>query len=225
MSDILRDPMWQFVAALLAAIAILVSIILYLKQRRRKALSYEILSRTPLLSVKEEIKKQLKILYDGKPVRQVHLVVVRIVNSGNTPILSTDYERLISLNFGEEANVLTAEIVKTDPDSIQASFNVEGKSVVLTPTLLNTGDSFTLKMLITKFGEVKVDGRIVGVKEIQELKRPTRIRLLILVLAALVQVLGLLVAEWHEIFRYISVLAGIVAIISLVRLSRVLFRK
>ena len=220
MSDIFRDPMWQFVAVLLTAIAILVSISLYLKQRRRKALSYSILSQTPLLSVKEEIKKELKILYNGKPVEQVHLIMVKIINSGNTPILSTDYERPISLNFGEKANVLTAAIVKMHPDSIQASFSVEGKNVVFTPTLLNAGDSFTLKMLITKLGEVKVDGRIVGVKEIQESKESPRNLLLLTALAGTVQILGVFLMQWHEIFRWISVGSGIFAIYFLTRYVR-----
>jgi len=169
MSDILRDPVWQFVATILAVIAILVSISLYLKQRRRKMLSYEIVSRTPLLSIEEEIKGVLKILYEGEPVQQVHLIVTTIMNSGNTPILVNEYERPISLGFGEEAQILTAEIAKTQPDSLRASTSIEDDKVTLQPTLLNGGDSITLKMLVSKFdGEITVDGRIVGVKEIQE---------------------------------------------------------
>lgn len=189
MSEILRDPMWQFIATVLAITAILVSIILYLKQRRCKAVSYEILSQTPLLSVKGEIKGQLEILYKGKPVQQVHLVLVRIINSGNTPILSTDYKLPISLNFGEEANILTSAVVKADPRNVQAALRVEGRNAVLVPTLLNTGDSVTLKMLVTKFEEVKVDGRIVGVKKIKESKKGPRFFLLYIIFAILVQFL------------------------------------
>ena len=169
MSDIFRDPMWQFVAVLLAIIAILVSISLYLKQRRRKILSYEIVSRTPLLSMEEEIKGTLKILYDGQPVERVHLIVVKIINSGNVPILSTEYERPISLSLGEEARVLTAEVSKTYPDSLKASVTIEENKIVLAKTLLNGGDSVTLKMLVSKYGrKINVDGRIIGVKEISQ---------------------------------------------------------
>lgn len=168
MFDILRDPMWQFVAVIIAILAILISCFLYWKQRRNKALSYEILSRTPLLSVKEEVKGKLQILFDKKPVQQVHLVEIRLGNSGNVPILANDFERPVSLSFGEEGQILSASIVETNPDSLRASIVSDGKKVVLMPTLLNQGDSIKLKMLVSKFkNQIAVDGRIVGVKDIQ----------------------------------------------------------
>jgi len=46
MPEALRDPIWQFIGAVLAFAAIVISILLYFMQRRRKALSYEIVSRT-----------------------------------------------------------------------------------------------------------------------------------------------------------------------------------
>lgn len=197
MWDILRDPMWQFIGAILAAAAIFISIALYLRQRRRKDLSYEIVSRTPLLSVStraQEIKKQLQILFNGKPVQQVHLIVIKIINSGNMPILSTDYERPVSLNLGEEAQILTAEVVETDPDSLRTSARIEGKSVVLTPSLLNEKDSITLKMLVSRFvNQITVDGRIVGVKNIRKSvkKRSSLIRVIIGEAVGLTGVFGL----------------------------------
>ena len=169
MFEILRDPIWQFIAVILALAAILISIFLYQKQRRRKALSYEIISRTPLLSMEEEVKGKLQILFDKKPVQQVHLIVVRIVNSGNLPILSPDYERPIGFSFGEKGKILTTEVVETYPSSLRASVRIEGEKVVLDSALLNQGDSIKLKILVSQFdGQIAVDGRIVGVKDIQE---------------------------------------------------------
>jgi hypothetical protein len=90
------------------------------------------------------------------------------------PIVSADYERPVSLSFGEGAQILTAEVAETDPDSIQTSVNI-GKSVtgassiVLEPVLLNGGDSITLKLLVSQLGEIGVNGRIVGVKDIRKL--------------------------------------------------------
>ena len=91
MLEILRDQIWQFVGAAFGFVAIIISIILWRTQRRRKALSYDIISRAPLLSVDDEIKGKLKIYFDGKPVQDIHLVLVKIINSGNVPIVSTDY--------------------------------------------------------------------------------------------------------------------------------------
>lgn len=161
--------MWSFIAVLVAIVAIFTSIVLYGKQRRRKALSYQIITQTPLLTVKEEIGKDVQILYKEKLVQQVHLIEVKIINSGNIPIEEDHYERPIGLNFGEEAQILTAEVVETNPDSLHASIDVQGGKVVLVPTLLNQGDSVKIKTLISKFGnQIAVDGRIIGVKNIRE---------------------------------------------------------
>jgi len=169
MWEIIRDPIWQFIGAILALAAIFISIGLYLRQRRRKAMSYEIVSQTPLLSMEEEVKGKLKILFEDEPVQKVHLIVAKVINSGNLSILPTDYQRPVSFGFDNEARVLTAEVIETNPDSLEASIGIEGKKVVFEPTLLNEKDSITLKMLVSQFdGQVTVDGRIVGVKDIRK---------------------------------------------------------
>ena len=82
MPEFLRDPAWQFAGAMFALLAIFVSLLLYRAEKRRKALSYEILSRTPLLSMAEVIEGKLQILFEGEPVSSVHLVVLRCHCSG-----------------------------------------------------------------------------------------------------------------------------------------------
>ena len=170
MSEIVRDPLWQFIGAALTLMTIIVAILLYWLQRRRKALSYEIVTSTPLLSVEEEIKGRVQILFDNKPIKDVHLIVVRIINSGNLPIVSADYEFPVSLSFGENSQILSCEVSETNPNSLQVTFNnIENTKVVLTPVLLNSGDAIALKMLVSQFEDrIFINGRIVGVKNIQK---------------------------------------------------------
>lgn len=172
MPEILRDPWWQFIAGVaFAFVAIVVPILIYLKQRQRKALSYEILSRTPLLSIEEEVKGKLKILFNNNPAQDVHLVVVRIINSGNVQIVSDDYERPVSLDFGENTQIFTTEVSDANPKSLRPNVNIENTKVVLEPVLLNSRDSITLKMLVGQFDsqkQISVDGRIAGVKDIRK---------------------------------------------------------
>ena len=171
MSEIIRDPMWQVIAVILAVIAIAIPVILYWIQRQKRALSWQVVSNTPLLSIDKEIKENLEVLYNGKHVQDVQLIIAKIINTGNVPIKSTDYERPINFNFGENARILTAEVTETSPDSLKASANVEGKKVILPPILMNNRDWITLKFLVNQYdGPILVDGRIVGVKEIKELK-------------------------------------------------------
>ena len=62
MPGILQGSIWQFIGTILALASIVVSIVLYFIQRRRKALSYEVISNTPLLSLEDKTEGRLQIL-------------------------------------------------------------------------------------------------------------------------------------------------------------------
>ena len=167
MLEILRDPVWQSIGAICALITIIASVSFYWMQHGRKELSYEIVSRTPLLSVAEELQGRFQILFDGKPVNKVHLIVLRVSNTGNTPVIATDYERQVSFKFGEGARILSSEVSEADPKSLAASVVSNESGIALQPILMNSGDSVTIKTLLSRYGgNIEVDGRIVGVKEI-----------------------------------------------------------
>jgi len=223
MLEILRDQIWPFVAAILGVPVLILLIVAYLGQRQHKALSYEVISRVPLLSLQEETSGQIQILFEDKPVENVQLAVIKITNSGNTPITSGDYERPVSLSFGENAQILTADVTQTEPESLQPSISIENNKAVLTPVLLNSGDSIALKLLVSNSsGELVVDGRIVGVKEIREVveKRGRHFYLMaggiaLSILAWLLSLLAvprdLMSEEWTYVWPYfIPVALGLV---------------
>ena len=168
--DIIRDPMWQFFGAILVVIGIIISIILYWIQRPKNSLSWKIISNAPLVKINSEIKGDLQVLFKGNPVENIQIVIIRIINTGNVPIKSGDYEYPINLNFDDNAQILTAEIIETIPNNIEAYTNIDENIVFISPTLLNKGDSVTIKTLVNQFdNHISVDGRIVGVKDIQKL--------------------------------------------------------
>ena len=176
MPDWLRDQVWAFVAvvvALVVAVATIVTmIVIHIRQRQRKSLSYEVISVLPLLRRTEEVEGKLEMQFDGKVVRDIHLAVVRVVNSGNVSIKASDYERPFSLNFGEKSRVLSAEVSETLPSSLHATVRIDGANkVVAEPALLNAKDSFTVKVLVSQPNkQVNVDARVDGVKEVGMLK-------------------------------------------------------
>ena len=209
--EFLRDPFWQFIGAVLALIAIAVSVVLYLLQRKRKVLAYEIVSRTPLLSVKEEVKGRVQITFDGQPVSDATMVILKLLNSGNVPILPFDFLRPVNIGFGKDAQILSAEIIETNPDNIEASVEVGAQTLTLVPVLLNGGDSVTLKVLLTRFeGDVDVNGRIVGVKQIQSVKENPMPLVAVFggMIATMIGVSFLTLQERPEEFGVSIVLAG-----------------
>ena len=134
-----------------------------------------------MLSIDEAIRGTIQVLFDGTPVQDAQLIIVEIINSGNVAIKSSDYERPISLD-GENIHILTAEVTETTPDNLGASINIEGTKVLLNPTLMNGKDSITIKTIVGQFNDqITVEGRIVGVKEVQKSTKRNKIQAIYLV--------------------------------------------
>lgn len=105
MGEILRDSIWQFVGIILAVIAIAISLIVYFLQRSKKSLSYELVYDTQLFTDTEELKEDFKIYYKDRPITQAGIIVLRIVNDGNQPITTTDFEKQLSVIFEKEIQI------------------------------------------------------------------------------------------------------------------------
>jgi hypothetical protein len=195
--------MWQFlIGALIAIVTIIVSIVIYFKQRSRKRLSYRILSNTVLLGVEEEVKKDIQLSYKGKAIVGVRLLVLRIFNSGNVPVVSTDYEKPISIDLGKETRVLTAEVIKKSPPNLQSAISIEDHVVTLYPALLNPADSITTKMLVTKYENgLEVNSRIIGVSRVEELREGSLLTKVILAYLAILLTWLLGSIAWSSTFR------------------------
>jgi hypothetical protein len=121
MLDFLRDPLWQFIGAVLALVGIVVAVVIYLRQRQTAQLGWQALSVTPLLSVNDELRGQIKIMLNDKPIDQVHLILLRLINIGTAPIRTADYERPIQITFGKTTIILNAAVIRTNDPSLQVT--------------------------------------------------------------------------------------------------------
>ena len=171
---------------------VIVAAVIYFLQKQKKKLAYRILSRTSLLSVQEEIKKDIEILYKKKPVNEVQLVIFKFLCLGNISIKSDDYETPITINLGEEAQILSAQIIDKKPHDLQTSIKLEDNRVVLQQCLLNQDDTITIRILATEIDpEIKVEGRIAGVKKIEEISEDSKAALALYVIGFIAAVIGL----------------------------------
>ena len=172
MFEFLSDPNTQFViVTTLTILAVIGPIIVYLKQRARKSLQFRIISRTALFSVKEEAKGEIEITYRGTKVEDAYLVLIEVSNVGDVPIRTEDFVSPITFDFGESAQVLTAEVTKREPEDLSMQVTISGKTISLVPALMNTRDLITLKVIATKIDtDIEANCRIVGVKKLEEAK-------------------------------------------------------
>jgi hypothetical protein len=165
--DMLRDPLWQFVGAVVAVLALVLSVVIALAQRQRKRLGYDIETATPVLTMREELAGRLKVLLDDAPVEDLGLYILRISNHGNVPIRPADYDRPIKITFGADSQILSAEVTEQRPSNLGAAVTFDSSCVTIQPLLLNARDSFQMKCLVTRAKRIEVEGRLAGVSRIE----------------------------------------------------------
>jgi hypothetical protein len=168
-----QDPVWQFIGAVLGLVAIIVSIVLFWLTLHRKSLAYRVVSSTQLLNLgqHDQLKGKLQLLYENNPVQDPYLLLIQVANVGNVAIRPEDYVKPVRVTFGDNAAVLSAEITESYPSDIELQITNIGSGIELENALLNRKDKVVIQVLVGTFGgQVKVDGRIVDVKSIQEQK-------------------------------------------------------
>lgn len=200
-SDFWRDPVWQSLGVIITGVLALVGIIISLRQLQRKALVYEIISKENIVIVADNsVTNELRISYQGKPVKDLYLITVKFVNSGNIEIRPEDYVRQISLNFGENSEILGNKIIEQEPGNLDLKINHDKsqEALIVDLILLNKRDFFTIQALVTGFQSVNSNGRIAGVKRIREV---TTLKLDSVTISALIAVVGVIVSSLSSILQ------------------------
>jgi hypothetical protein len=151
-------------------VAIGIPFFIYWLSTRRKALSYRIVSDTQLLTINEEVLGRIEVLFEGVKTANLGLVLLDVENTGNEPIKRDDFERPFSGAFYQFAEIISAEVVRCNPPGLlgpEQGIRVSANRFTLTPCLLNPKDSIRMKFLVKEHnGEMRIDGRIVDVKQI-----------------------------------------------------------
>jgi hypothetical protein len=160
---------WGFWEVAVAVVVALVTAAWALRERRRrrKDLQYDLISKAPLVSVREEARGRIKILFDEEPVSNVSLAIIQIANRGS-PIPSADFESPLTVSMGADSRIMSVEVMERQPDSLDVELTVENGQIQIEPLLLNNGDSFTLKVIGMGLSDnIELAGRIVGVKTVK----------------------------------------------------------
>jgi hypothetical protein len=183
--EFLSNPLWQFlVNVTIAILAIIIPVLIYRKKQNQRGITYQVISNTSILNFKEDIKGRVQVLFDNKPVGDVRLVILKIWNSGNIPILPNEHIDPIKFDFGNNVEILDTDVLETVPGDIKenakASLKRNMGGFVLEPLLLNSNDSITLKILVAQpllTEDIRVNARIVGVNQIVRLNGKATVRL------------------------------------------------
>jgi hypothetical protein len=194
----MRDAVRQTIQTILTLVGVLVAIAAYIGTRRRKELRYRILSATPLLSSGEQVGHKVQVLFDGKPVEGVQVIVMEIVNSGNVPIRPADFERPLSFSFGDRAHVLLAEVVSTDPIALKPELQSNRGSIKIAPVLMNGDDWVRIKVLVARYGNcITPDSRVEGVRDVLPFRESRRLLWVVVLITVAISLTGWLLSSWY----------------------------
>lgn len=164
--QILLDPAWAVAGVVIGAVALIATVIFYLRGRSRKQLSFW-RNVTQLVSIHNEARGRVTLNFEGEPVSNAYLIEVHLANSGNVAITDRDFVQPVEIILGGEARVMTAEEDGASPDDLDPKIEIDQDRARLVPLLLNPGDELTIKVLVRDFtGKVRVHARIVGIKEL-----------------------------------------------------------
>lgn len=157
----IRDAQWQFWGVVAA-------FVFWWLSRQHRGLTYTVLSEATVVDPTNDMGGRLQVLFDGKDVRNLTSVVLALTNTGNAPILRTDFDEPLTIQFAEGAKILDAEGISSRY-SLIAKVDYTSGMAILQPLLLNSNDTIHIAFLVDNHvrGKVRIGGRVVGVSQIR----------------------------------------------------------
>ena len=173
--DLLRDPIWQFIGAVLAVLGIAATFYIASRQKGRKELSAGFLIKKHLIQISDEVSDRISVSFNGKPVQNLKIYSYGVKNSGSLEIRTEDFERPLQLELSDGVRMLEVRSDRQHPKELSPRIAVNGQTVEVTPLLLNPGDFFVIDILATgEPGNIKVNQRIAGINKIHKINTGIR---------------------------------------------------
>lgn len=162
-------PLFTIIFGILSFITAIV--IAYVNNRRlHKSLSYWIKTNTAIFSLEKGIRDKFQILYEGKEIENARLFIISVSNNGQQSIKKEDFDGDLEFVFSSDGNILFAEINHRHPDNLKIAVQQKANSLLIKPALLNPGDSFEIKGIVTSNNDrIACDARIEGITEVKKI--------------------------------------------------------
>lgn len=164
------------VVGLLATIAALVvGYITYRSQRNQKRLEYAVVSKQRIVPPKISSRSgvRLDVLIDGEKVDDPSIMSVRIVNTGDRAILSSDIVNPLHLKVAGPAHIVSAAVTAVRPRDSAVTLTLDGGQVTVSPSLVNPEDLTEIQIIASgRVDEVLLGGRIADVLPVRRRSLP-----------------------------------------------------
>jgi hypothetical protein len=151
----------------IGALSVAVPLLIWLVDNSSKELEAAIVSSTSLSPDANNYVSGLELSIDGKVLDDPYITVLEILNSGDLPILSSDFEEDLIFNAGNDAQIIRSEVAKVDPASLKPILKVNNNQLLIVPLLLNADDKIRLNILtVGDKPSWTINTRIVGISNV-----------------------------------------------------------
>jgi tetratricopeptide (TPR) repeat protein len=111
----------------------------------------------------------LSLQYKNKTVENPYYTVIKLKNSGSSPIKTNDFESNIQIKFNEKVTIFETSILDRQPKELDTNISIVNSNILIKPTLFNSDDYITIGILSSLPSERPVvNARIIGIKSIKE---------------------------------------------------------
>lgn len=167
MYTVFHEHLWDVAKYIAILFAIINAILNTFRRPQTKKLGYEVILSKSLSIIDRETGSNLQVRYPTEQPEHAKVLLIELANYGRTPIISEDFVRPILISFGSEARLITATVVKEEPEGLSVSVQIVNGNVQIDPLLLNPKDRLTLEaIIVARRYKVRMIARIAGVQKI-----------------------------------------------------------
>src|SRR5690242_19450337 len=119
------------VALVVGISTVFITIAIFRKQQREaqeeravKELMYEVVSDAPIANINKAVEDRVEIRYDGRPVNDMFLLILRIMNTGNVAVKREDYAEPLEIIL-KSSKVITSDVLETSPKNLIHESNLD----------------------------------------------------------------------------------------------------
>lgn len=176
---ILRDPIWQFVGAVIGAAGIGVAVFLSRRSTLApvSAITLLLITNASLFHSDARIRGRLRIRFDDQDVDNLRLIRFRLTNTGEEPILPEQVYEPIRVTVSSDAT--DATIIDTEQITATTSLGLKpsqenSSTLLFPPVLMNPGDYWDGQLIVANGGNsIKASARIANINSIQIVDKTT----------------------------------------------------
>lgn len=130
---------------LIPVVAVYYAAISYRSQRNVRQLEYIVLQSAAVLDT--TISTLLSVAFRGTEVKQPSVAIMRIVNTGNKSILSSEIHAPMAIVLAGTQRIVASVVTCAKPAGLEVTTEIEGDRVVLSKTLINPEDLIEVQIL------------------------------------------------------------------------------